>query len=216
MAGPCPVSGPSLHQAKHALRQRFRAKRDAIAVDDAAHASRRMCERLLALLHTLGPPRQKRPSVSGHSSVSGYWPVRGEIDCRPALRVLDSEGYPCLLPVIDRADAPLLFRRWQKTTVMEKGMFAIPIPPLSMASATPDIVLLPLLAFNRRGQRLGYGGGFYDRTLADLRRKKPHLRALGLAFSVQENPDIATDHHDQNLNIVVTEKEIIHIPSTTP
>lgn len=139
--------------------------------------------------------------------VSLYWPLGSELDTRPLLRRLHVLGVICALPVVEKADHPLSFRRWDPDTVLEPGRFKVLVPANSAPTVTPDIVVTPMLAFDALGYRLGYGGGFYDRTLAGL-RARGSCRAVGYAYAAQEVAKVITDRYDQRLDYLVTEKEV--------
>ncbi len=138
--------------------------------------------------------------------VAGYLPLHSEIDARPLMRALVDAGHSLALPCIKRKAHPLEFRRYGFGDKLRGGAYNTREPLRGAAITEPDIVLLPLLAFARNGMRLGYGGGFYDRSLAVLRSKKP-IFACGLAFAGQEVPVLPTDEFDQKLDGILTEKE---------
>ena len=141
--------------------------------------------------------------LSAHAGkvLAGYMPMRTEIDPLPAMAV--HQGLVGV-PVIMAAATPLKFREWAPGVAMVPGDFGALIPAEG-AWITPQLVIVPLLAFDARGYRLGYGGGFYDRTLQGLRAKGPIL-AIGFAFAAQEVDAVPTDAFDQRLDLVVTEK----------
>jgi 5-formyltetrahydrofolate cyclo-ligase len=143
--------------------------------------------------------------LSGHRGkvLSGYMPMRTEIDPLPAMAA--HQG-PVGVPVIIGKGQPLRFREWSPGARMVEGAFRALIPE-DGAWVEPEVLIVPLLAFDARGYRLGYGGGFYDRTLEGLRAKGPVL-AVGFAFAAQEMPDVPTDATDQRLDAVVTEKGV--------
>lgn len=143
-------------------------------------------------------------------SVSGFWPMGSEIDIRPLLEKLMRDGHPIGLPVVARKAAPLIFRRWQAGDTLVSGGFGTSIPAPEQPEIEPQVLLVPLLGFDRQGYRLGYGGGFYDRTLELLRGKGPRL-AIGVAFAVQEVAEVPRDRYDQKLDLIVTEREVIPI-----
>lgn len=148
--------------------------------------------------------------LAGYRSVplSGFMPVRTEIDPTSAMAEAVAHG-PVGVPVIEAADHPLKFARWTPETVMVPGTFGAAVPQ-EPAFFEPEILIVPLLAFNRRGGRLGYGGGFYDRTLELLRGKRSTL-AIGFAFAGQEVDDLPLEDTDQPLDLIVTEAGVIEI-----
>ena len=144
--------------------------------------------------------------LAGYRGVplSGFMPIRTEIDPRPAMAEACAHG-PVGVPVIMWPDHPLSFSRWTPETPMVAGTFGAMIPEHN-DFFEPEIVIVPLLAFNRAGARLGYGGGFYDRSLEALRQRKTVL-AVGVAFAAQELPQVPRDATDQPLDWIVTEKQ---------
>lgn len=135
--------------------------------------------------------------------LSGYMPMRSEIDPLPAMAA--HQG-PVGVPVILARDTPLKFREWSPGCRLVQGAFKAMIPEEG-AWVEPEVMIVPLLAFDARGYRLGYGGGFYDRTLELLRARGPVL-AVGFAFAAQEVAEVPTDAFDQRLDAVVTEKGV--------
>ncbi|MBL8708216.1 MAG: 5-formyltetrahydrofolate cyclo-ligase [Rhodospirillaceae bacterium] len=140
-------------------------------------------------------------------AVSGYWPLEGEIDVRPVLAALDALGHPVGLPVVVAKGEPLRFRRWHPSDVMVMGSFKVLTPPEGAPDVIPQVLLVPLLAFDPDGYRLGYGGGFYDRTLAKL-RAAGHALAVGVAYAAQELAAVPRGPHDEPLDYVVTERAV--------
>lgn len=140
--------------------------------------------------------------------VAGYWPLEGEIDPLPLMAALARLGHPLALPVVAEAGGALEFRRWSPGEVLEAGPHRTRHPPASAGTMTPAALLVPLLAFDRRGFRLGYGGGYYDRTLAGLRRGGD-IRAVGLAFAAQEVERVPADPWDMPLDLIATEQGVI-------
>ena len=139
-------------------------------------------------------------------ALAGYMPMRTEIDPLPAMA---AHGGPVGVPVILGAGIPLQFREWSPGAEMVPGEFGALIPKEG-PWVTPEVVIVPLLSFDRRGYRLGYGGGFYDRTLEKLREKAPII-AIGFAFSTQEVAEVPIEPTDQPLDLIVTETGIIRI-----
>ena len=150
------------------------------------------------LLRLLEPHRGK--------PVAGYMPMRSEIDPLPAMTALSAANTLCV-PVVQGPGQPLLFKEWFPGCAMEKGAFGALIPT-GAADVVPDILIVPLVAFDRAGGRLGYGGGFYDRTLERLRAQGP-LLAFGFAYSAQEADSLPLEETDQPLDAIVTDAEIL-------
>jgi 5-formyltetrahydrofolate cyclo-ligase len=141
--------------------------------------------------------------IAPGAAVSGFWPLPGEIDIRPLLDALRVRGYTVLLPETLKRGSPLIFRHWTPETAMIRERFGTLRPDGPVG--TPDVLLVPLLAFDRRGHRLGYGGGFYDRTLAGL----PGRLTIGCAFAAQELDAVPTDEYDAPLSAIATESGLI-------
>lgn len=139
---------------------------------------------------------------------AGFMPINTEIDPRPAMAEMTAYG-PVGVPVIQAPATPLKFAEWTPECVMVEGAFKAQIPA-DLTWIRPEIVIVPLVAFDRAGGRLGYGGGFYDRTLEGLRAKGPVL-AVGFAFAAQEAANLPLEATDQPLDMMITEKEIFQI-----
>lgn len=141
---------------------------------------------------------------AGHA-ISFYMAMRSEIDPRPAMVRAVLRG-PVLLPVTRRGH-PLVFRRWQPGTPMVRDGYGVEYPDDDQETGAPEILVVPLLAFDAVGHRLGYGGGYYDRTLAQLRATGP-VTAIGFAFAAQEVAALPATDRDQRLDGIVTEREV--------
>jgi 5-formyltetrahydrofolate cyclo-ligase len=141
-------------------------------------------------------------------SVSGYWPMRSEMDLRPLLTALANTGRDVALPAVIGLGQPLQFRRWRPGEGLATGRFGTEHPPPEAAIIEPDVLLVPLLAYDDRHYRLGYGAGFYDRTLAGLRARKQVL-VIGVAYSAQRVADVPVDGWDEALDLVLTERGIV-------
>lgn len=148
--------------------------------------------------------------LAGYRGVplSGFMPIRTEIDPIPAMAEATAHG-PVGVPVIEAPDSPLKFARWTPDAPMVPGAFGAMIPD-QPEFFEPEIVIVPLLAFSRAGGRLGYGGGFYDRTLEQLRSRRATL-AIGFAFAGQETDDLPLEETDQPLDLIVTEAGVIEV-----
>lgn len=142
--------------------------------------------------------------------VSAFWPLPDEFDTKPLMRALHEAGHPIGLPVVQKRGLPLKFRLWTPDTKLMRGNFNVEIPGDDCAECVPEILIVPLLAFDRRGYRLGYGGGFYDRTIAMLRAAGTPV-ACGWAYGGQEIDAVPHDDTDARLDWVVTERGAIRI-----
>ena len=192
------MTSPDHTAEKARLREEALARRDQLDAAFRAQASRAAAALLLGL-----------PETTGAALVSGFWPIRSEIDPRPVLQALHARGRAVALPVV--AHPHLLFRLWRPGEPLERRGFGLSEPPDDAPLAEPDLLLVPLAAFDRAGNRIGYGKGHYDRTLNALAARK-RIVAVGVAFAVQECETIPAEAHDVPLDILVTEREIIRPP----
>ncbi len=183
----------NLIEQKKDLRRRSAAKRNRVPLDAARP--------ITDIFRAITMP-------SGAAIVSGYHPIGSELDPRPLLATLHSQGHEIALPVVVERGAPLVFRIWREGDPMSEGAFGVREPLPEASEVRPDVLLVPTLAFDRQGFRLGYGGGFYDRTLALLRQDGSPL-AIGIAFAAQEVDRVPVAEYDQPLNWIVTEREAI-------
>jgi len=140
--------------------------------------------------------------------VSGFWPMPGEIDPRPLLVALHARGHTVLLPHTPPRGNPLIFRQWHPGDPMVHERFGTLRP--TGAVGVPDVLFIPLVAFDRAGRRLGYGGGYYDRTLAGL----PDAIAIGCAFAAQELAEVPEADYDARLDAIATEQGVIRCKDT--
>jgi len=145
-------------------------------------------------------------SLQGIAAVSGFLPIGSEIDTRPLLRNVLEQGVDICLPAVIARDHPLEFRQWRDGDPLIDEDFGTKAPAATAKVMEPDILIVPLLAFDRAGYRLGYGGGFYDRSLEKLRLTK-NVLAVGVAFAGQEAASVPRDENDQPLDWIVTERE---------
>ncbi len=143
---------------------------------------------------------------AGTGTVSGFIPYKSEITTIPLLDRLRGEGWVTSLPIVVAQGEPLIFRAWAPGEPLVPGMWDIPIPAHSAPEVLPDVLLVPMLAFDAKGYRLGYGGGFYDRTLEKLRALKKVV-AIGVAYHAQMVEEVPTGPYDAPLDYVMTERE---------
>ena len=185
-----------IEDAKAALRLKAHAARAALPQSARADAA-------LAVTHHFF----EGITLSLGEIVAAYWRIRDELDCQPILvRLMDSQQ-PVVLPVVTGPEEPLELRIWEQGAALYPSGFGTLAPSELAPRAEPDLVLMPLLGFDKAGTRLGYGGGYYDRTLAGM-SKKPRL--IGLAFAAQELDEIPREAHDVPLDAVVTETGVRH------
>ncbi|ODT97942.1 MAG: 5-formyltetrahydrofolate cyclo-ligase [Rhodospirillales bacterium SCN 65-16] len=184
----------TLNDAKRTLRSAMLAwRRD---LDDEAR--RAAAQGLIATLRAETP-------FEIPSTVSGFWPIKDEIDIVPLMAGLHADGCTIALPVVQLKGQRLLFRIWRPGDVLEAGVFGTVQPSSRCAVVEPDALLVPLLACDREGWRLGYGGGFYDRTIEELRRKRP-VTAVGVGFDGQFLPEVPHGPDDQRLDWLLTDR----------
>ncbi len=183
-------------QAKRQLRGPCETRRAAAARAAGARAGR---DAVAIFLAAVTPPQG--------CVVSGYWPMRDEFDVRPLLAALHQRGHPCALPVVMGRGQALAFRAWSPGDALVEAAYGTHVPAADAAALTPKLLLVPMLAFDDRGYRLGYGGGYYDRTLAGL----PAPIAVGCALEAQRLDGLPVGAHDRRLDWIVTEKRILEI-----
>ncbi len=194
------MSTPTLPAIKRQARATALADRAALTARlDTAAAARAIAGHVLAAF-------EPRPGTV----VSAFWPVRDELDLRDLLHALHARGCVCALPVVTAKATPLTFRQWEPGLELVVSSFGIPEPGPDRPVVVPDVSLVPLLAFDADGYRLGYGGGFYDRTLALHRaaaaagERGPYV-AAGVGFSGLRVQHVPHDQHDQQLDWMITE-----------
>jgi len=140
--------------------------------------------------------------------ISAYYPANNELSTLSLLKKLSTQGATTALPVIKAKDSPLDFQKWQHGEKLHRSKF-FNIQEPDNKSVIPDIIILPLLAFDRNMNRLGYGGGFYDRTLKHLEERKYDFISIGYAYSFQESDEIPTNEQDMPVDYIITDKEIL-------
>jgi 5-formyltetrahydrofolate cyclo-ligase len=184
----------TIEQTKAALRIKAHAARALLDHDARAEAAQAAAEHFFRGIE-LGPA----------DVVAAYWRIRDELDCQPILVRLMDSNCTVVLPAVSGPEAPLDLRVWEQGSALYEAGFGTLAPSELAPRAEPDLVIMPLLGFDSAGTRLGYGGGYYDRTLATM-NKKPRL--VGLAFAAQELEYIPRDSHDVPLDAVITEAGI--------
>jgi 5-formyltetrahydrofolate cyclo-ligase len=188
--------------------QKAELRAAALAARDALNdESRAAAAQIIALR---GLPIEIKPGVV----VAGYSPIRGEIDPALLMRRLAAEGARLSLPVITARGQGLRFRSWSADDRLVRGVLGILEPSSGAAEIAPEILLVPLAAFDKAGHRIGYGAGHYDRTLAQLRKSRP-ISAIGLAFDAQEVESVPALEHDVALDYVLTETRVFDFRSSS-
>ena len=183
---------------KAELRTTAQTRRDALPADARKAAAETIAVRKFPL------------AIAAGIIISGFMPLKSEINPLPLLQKLAEAGARLVLPAIAGRGKPLIMRAWEFGAPLDRGQWGIREPKPDAAEVEPDILLVPLLAFDRAGHRLGYGAGYYDMTIHRLRALKP-VTAVGIAFAAQEVPKIPTTPRDERLDLVLTEREVIDL-----
>jgi 5-formyltetrahydrofolate cyclo-ligase len=187
-------------EAKVDLRRAVIARRDALPPDVRSAAAEAIAVRPFPI------------AIPAGSIVSGFMPMKSEINPLPLMKTLADAGARLALPVTGQRGQPLVMRAWRWGEPLASGVWSIREPMPQAELLEPDILLVPLIAFDRAGARLGYGGGYYDLTLSALRSRKAVI-AVGLAFAAQEIAAVPTTPRDGMLDLVLTERETIDLRS---
>jgi 5-formyltetrahydrofolate cyclo-ligase len=197
---PQPDSGSGDAARKADLRRSALAARDALDPAARQAASAVIARALLAL-----------PELSDARLVGAFWPIRSEVDPRPAAEGLHARGQAVALPHV--TPEGLVFREWRPGEALVAGRFGLSEPDPSLPPVDPDALIVPLAAFDRTGQRIGYGRGYYDGAIARLSRNRPIL-TVGIGFAAQEVERVPAEPHDRPLQFVITETGVIRIAGT--
>jgi 5-formyltetrahydrofolate cyclo-ligase len=196
------VTGVTQDSATAALKAELRraalARRDALPAAERQQAAEAIAARAFPLAITTG------------AIVAGFMPMRSEINPLPLMRRLAAAGARLALPVVAGRGKPLIMRAWAFGEPLASGIWGIREPQAAAREVAPDIVIVPLLAFDRAGHRIGYGAGYYDLTIAALRARQA-LVAAGLAFAAQEIAAVPASPRDAPLDLVLTEREVIDL-----
>lgn len=182
------------------LRDRMRAVRAFMTPSERSRADRRVAQRFLETV---------LPGAGG--IVALYYPIGDELDPRPLVKQVSGEVDGFALPVVDRPGRPLFFRRWASGDPLVEGHYGILVPRADAPVVRPDVIAVPLLGFDEACHRLGYGGGYYDRTLESMRRGNRDVIAVGVAYERQRMAWLPRHEGDQPLDMVITE-HAVHLP----
>jgi 5-formyltetrahydrofolate cyclo-ligase len=191
------MSGSANKTVKAALRQEALSRRNAESAEVATALANRLAATGMDMALSVKP-----------RWISAYYAIRNEPSTLPLLEKLAAAGFSTALPVTGPRNSALVFRAWSPGDPTLQGKMAICEPMPEAPEVDPDLLFVPLAAFDRTGNRIGYGAGFYDRTLAKLRATKP-VRAIGVAFACQEIAEVPHEAHDERLDFILTEKELI-------
>jgi 5-formyltetrahydrofolate cyclo-ligase len=190
-----------IDQLKAELRKSALARREAMPAAERQAAAAAIAARTFPL--PVGPG----------AVVSGFSPLKSEINPLPLMRKLADAGARLALPVVAGRGKPLIMRAYAFGQELNSGVWGIREPKDDAPEVDPDILIVPLAAFDRRGNRIGYGAGYYDRTIGRLRARKP-VTAVGIAYAAQEVPDVPVTERDARLDLVLTERETIDVRRT--
>jgi 5-formyltetrahydrofolate cyclo-ligase len=188
----------SISDQKAMLRGEAAARRDALPAETRKAAAEAIAARPFPL------------KIGSGTVVSGFMPLRSEINPLPLMYKLAQQGAQIALPRILGRGSPLSMRAWEFGAPLVRGQWGIREPKPDAPEVEPDILLVPLLAFDRAGYRVGYGAGYYDMTIARLRSLRT-VTAVGIAYAVQEVPEIPKTPRDERLDLVLTEREVIDL-----
>ncbi|MGB6541779.1 MAG: 5-formyltetrahydrofolate cyclo-ligase [Xanthobacteraceae bacterium] len=194
----------ALTMSNEAQIRKERIRRDALARRDA------MLPEIRQAAAEAIAAREFPLAIAPGAIVSGFMALKSEIDPLPLMQKLAGQGARLALPAIAGRGKPLIVRAWEPGVPLERGQWGIREPTADAAEVEPDILLVPLLAFDRAGHRIGYGAGYYDLTIARLRARKAIL-AVGVAFAIQEVPAVPATPRDARLDLVLTEREMIDL-----
>jgi 5-formyltetrahydrofolate cyclo-ligase len=195
------MSQSDISELKSIIRKDALIRRDALPAAERAKAAETIAARPFPIAMTPG------------TIVSGFSPLKTEINPIPLMRKLADAGAQLALPVVAGRGKPLIMRAWGFGAPLASGVWGIREPKADAAEVAPDILLVPLLAFDRGGHRIGYGAGYFDMTIAALRKVKP-IVAAGIAFAAQEIDAVPVTPRDARLDLVLTEREIIDFRGT--
>ena len=187
------------------LRMRLRSLREAIPVAERQQASAQLCAELRLWFDARSASRH----TFGHTTpeiVAGFWPLENEPDLRPVYEYLHTQGLTVALPIVVKKQSPLEFHVWRPTDTLKPGAFGV-LEPVRGEKLIPNVMLIPTLGFTDQGARLGYGGGYYDRTLANLNAAGKDFLALGIAWNqarIEEEAGYQPQAHDYPLDAILT------------
>jgi len=186
-------------KSKLNLRKKFFELRKNISSEYALFASKKIANKAEDIVKIF------KPQV-----IAGFYPFKHEVNTLPLMSKLFSLGFELCMPITPINNKPLKFKKWHPKLALQKGRFGILEPPKTSRNIQPDLLLVPLLAYDKFGNRLGYGGGFYDRTLKELLTINKHTTSIGLAFESQKCNKLPKNNFDVPLNSLLNEKGFLH------
>ena len=184
-------------ETKDAIREMMKTRRAAVSEDDSKTVEHRIAARFSRIVKL--PPR---------CAVALYWPINNEVGTIALAHELHKMGHLVVMPTIETPGRPLVFRRWTPLVSMIDCKHGTKAPPPDQPVLSPGLIIAPLLAFDSEGHRLGYGGGYYDRTVAALRAEGKNIGFLGLGYSFQGVPKLPAEAHDQAIDAIMSEKGV--------
>jgi 5-formyltetrahydrofolate cyclo-ligase len=185
---------PTVRTFRKAKRAELLTRRGRLTRGERNRAAESLTERLLATV-----------DLGAYAVLGFYWPIRGELDLRDVARRHVAAGGLAALPVVVQKDAPVEFWQWTHGAPMQRGLWNIPVPAQRRV-VTPDVLLIPLVGYDAAGYRLGYGGGYYDRTIATT---VPRALRIGVGYDDTELATIHPQPHDMAMNVIVTERRVL-------
>lgn len=195
---PASAEAADIAQWRRAERARLRGERLAQSVETRSHSSQLLADHIEGLL-------SERFNGAHGLVFSGYWPIKAEPNLRPLIIKLHQAGVMIALPVVEVKAKPMVFRRWTPQTAMVRGDWNIPVPPPVAELVVPAITLAPVVGWDDQGYRLGYGGGYFDRTLAQL---NPRPFTIGVGWQAARIDTIHPQPHDIRLDTIITENGV--------
>ena len=192
------ADAPTIDDLKKTIRREAVARRDGLPAAERAKAAEAIAARPFPI------------AIKPGAIVSGFSSLKSEINPVPLLRKLADLGAQLALPVVAGKGKPLIMRAWSFGEPLDSGVWGIREPKAEAPEVAPDILIVPLLAFDRTGNRIGYGAGYYDLTIGKLRAMKPTV-AVGIAFAAQQIDAVPVTPRDARLDLVLTEREIIDL-----
>ncbi len=184
-------------ESKETLREQLKTRRAAVSGEDREMVGKLIAEQFLQAV-----------KIPEETIIAAYWPMVGELDTRALLHELHEKGHVVVLPVVENGNGLLVFREWTPEVEMVEGVHGTMEPPKDRELHSPELVVAPLLGVDDAGHRLGYGGGYYDRTIEALRAEGAIFGYLGLCYSFQNVAELPVEDHDQVLDAVMSEKGV--------